>query len=261
MPKKQVAGVETYYQQIGNGPVILLLHGWRNSWQSWSNLIPFLSEKYQLVVVDLPGFGKSANPKHGWGTPQFKNWLQALIAELQIAKLEAVIGHSYGGKVAAWSWLVQPNLNIKPAKGLFLIGPSGIPPRLSISKKMLKNFLPFFPSFVKRQVFGFLRPWLYNRLETNADYLQATTFQQQTLAQILDEDIRHSQNKFSQNTNTNLPIHLCFGEQDEASPLWMAYEWLQLSNQSEIFVVEQAGHFPHHSHPQLIQSWLETYLA
>lgn len=255
MPRTEAAGIDTYYQQIGQGPTILLLHGWRNNWQSWSPLIAQLATNYQLLIPDLPGFGQTGTSSpDGWQTKDYTNWLQDFLKKTNTSQLSAVIGHSYGAKVAAWHFL-QSATSLKPTQGLFLIGPSGIPNKLSWYKKILKSSLPLVPLLIKRKMLVAIRPWIYRQLDADSDYLQSTPWQEKTLQKILTEDIRRQVKQSS-----SLPLHLCFGQHDEASPLWMAYQWLPLSKKSEVFVVPQAEHHLHLTHTSLVNNWLETYL-
>ncbi len=255
MPRVAISGLETNYQLIGKKPeTLLLLHGWGNDWQAWSPLIPELSKQYRLLIPDLPGFGASDSPKRGWETKDYVAWLEQFLQELGIQELSAVIGHSYGGKIATFAWKSE-NALPQLKQGALLISPSGIPARLSWKRQLLSSILPLFPSFIRRGLFSSWRTFFYTRLLHEEDYLQASPFQEQTLNRILLEDVR----KIDQKTNT--PFFFCWGENDQAVPLWMAYEYARSTRHSEVFVVPQAGHFPHHSHTELTVRWIKTLLT
>jgi pimeloyl-ACP methyl ester carboxylesterase len=257
MPQLDIHHVSTFYQRIGHSKkTLLLLHGWRNDWQSWASLIPLLSQEYSLLIPDLPGFGQSGTPKSGWATNDYRQWLRAFLESQNITQLEGVIGHSYGAKLAGFTWLTSHATSFPKLKsGLFLIGASGIPAHLSFPKRVLQTSLSFVPGTVKRQVLSGLRTKLYSWLDADADYFHASPFQETTLQRILSEDIRKA---VLHPVTTRL--HLCWGEHDNASPLWMAYHWQKLSDHSDVFVVPNTGHFPHHENPALITPWLKTWL-
>ncbi len=241
----------TKYQQIGSAKkTILLLHGWRNDWQSWSFLVPHLSGDFSVLIPDLPGFGQSESPQKGWTTKDYILWLEEFLETVGITQLEAVIGHSYGAKVAAYGWLTHSHLP-PIVHGLFLVGPSGIPNRLPFFKKILKTGLSLIPKSIKRGILGKWRTGFYSLIDNDADYLHSTAFQEQTLQHILSEDIRKLIKKPS-----SVPLHLFWGENDTASPLWMAYEWLKTSTPSEVFVVPQGTHFAHQEFSDLFRLWL-----
>ena len=46
-----------HIQDIGTGPVILLIHGAGSTTHSWQHLVPFLTDRYRVIMVDLPGQG------------------------------------------------------------------------------------------------------------------------------------------------------------------------------------------------------------
>lgn len=250
-----VENLSTAYQSIGHRkPTLLLLHGWANDWQAWGELIPTLSQYYRLIIPDLPGFGKSHSPQNGWDTPRYVQWLKAFLHELNITELHAVIGHSYGGKIAAFGWLTENPMLPPTKKGIFAIGPSGIPSQLSAPRTLLGQMLPLIPNFVKRDLLGSARTFFYKNLLDEQDYISATPFQEHTLHKILREDIRRRAK------NSSTPLHLCWGEKDSAVPLWMAYQYVKTSQDAHVFVVPDAGHFPHHTQKALVLRWLETFL-
>lgn len=51
--------VKIHYLTAGNGAPILLIHGFPTSSYLWRNIIEEVSEKYQVIAIDLPGYGKS----------------------------------------------------------------------------------------------------------------------------------------------------------------------------------------------------------
>jgi len=64
MPFANNNGMRIYYEVIGNGPPVILQHGLSlnlESWK-WSGYVELLAEKYQLILVDARGHGKSEKP-------------------------------------------------------------------------------------------------------------------------------------------------------------------------------------------------------
>jgi pimeloyl-ACP methyl ester carboxylesterase len=55
-----VGRIETYYDDIGSGKVIVLLHGWGTDRSDLSYIAQELKTSYRLVSVDLPGFGETS---------------------------------------------------------------------------------------------------------------------------------------------------------------------------------------------------------
>ena len=245
---------ETFYQTIGKHPrTLLLLHGWGNNWEAWSPLIPELSKNYRLLIPDLPGFGGSDSPQNGWEMSEYVEWLRDFLKKTETPELAGVLGHSFGGKLAAWSWLGTEKSFFPPVEtSLFLLSPSGIMNELSPSRRALQFTLQAIPRSLKRNVFGSVRKFVYNRLLNETDYISATSFQESTLSLILQQDIREVASPSEHS------LRLCWGERDPAVPSWMAYEFSTLSSDAEIFLVPNCGHFPHHEKTEFVLRWLKA---
>uniref|UniRef100_UPI0023F90A43 alpha/beta fold hydrolase n=1 Tax=Pseudomonas viridiflava TaxID=33069 RepID=UPI0023F90A43 len=52
-----VDGVKLHFVRGGKGPLVLLVHGFGQTWYEWNSLMPQLAERYTVVAVDLPGLG------------------------------------------------------------------------------------------------------------------------------------------------------------------------------------------------------------
>jgi haloacetate dehalogenase len=88
----------------GNGPPLLLLHGYAQTNVMWHRVAPALAEHFSLVIADLPGYGWSAVPEAGEGhAPYDKRSMAKVMVEL-MEKLGHVrfrlAGHDRGGRVA-----------------------------------------------------------------------------------------------------------------------------------------------------------------
>lgn len=100
MPKVTVNNIELDYEEYGKGEVLLFLHGLGSTKADWDAQIPFFSEKYRVVVVDLRGHGKTSVPsKDNYGVEFMTEDVKQLLGVLTIEKA-TVIGFSMGGAVA-----------------------------------------------------------------------------------------------------------------------------------------------------------------
>ncbi len=57
-----VAGLRIHYKCLGTGPPVLLVHGGGNDWHEWKKNLAFIAQKFQVIALDLPGFGLSQSP-------------------------------------------------------------------------------------------------------------------------------------------------------------------------------------------------------
>jgi pimeloyl-ACP methyl ester carboxylesterase len=79
----------------GEGPPLLLVHGWPESWYAWRLVMPALARDFHVVAVDQRGMGLSDKPAGGYDTATLANDLAALMTALGHDRF-AVIGHDTG---------------------------------------------------------------------------------------------------------------------------------------------------------------------
>lgn len=60
---RTVDGVTLHYLKGGQGPIVLLVHGFGQSWYEWHQLMPLLAKDHTVIAVELPGLGLSSAPK------------------------------------------------------------------------------------------------------------------------------------------------------------------------------------------------------
>lgn len=98
----QAGGVRWHVQQMGQGPVLLMVHGTGASTHSWRGLLPLLAPHFRCVAFDLPGHAFSSTPPAAQlSLPGMARAVAALVAQLGIAP-RVVLGHSAGAAIGAW---------------------------------------------------------------------------------------------------------------------------------------------------------------
>ena len=95
----EVDGVQLHYLIAGQGPPIVLLHGYTQTSLMWRPLIPTLSEQFTVVAPDLPGIGDSSIPSDGLDMKTAAIRIHSLIRALGFEKAQ-VVGHDIGLMVA-----------------------------------------------------------------------------------------------------------------------------------------------------------------
>jgi magnesium chelatase accessory protein len=101
-------GQRWHVQVMGQGPVLLLIHGTGASCHSWAGLVPHLREHFTLVMPDLPGHAFSSTPASARLT--LEGMAGSLLVLLEHMKLAAamVAGHSAGAAIALQMALKAP---------------------------------------------------------------------------------------------------------------------------------------------------------
>lgn len=99
--------VEIYYETYGEGPPLVLLHGFFRSTQVWEPFVPALAEHFTVIAADLRGHGRSTNPTGGFTHSASARDIFALVDHLGIERFQAM-GISSGGMTLLHMATQQP---------------------------------------------------------------------------------------------------------------------------------------------------------
>jgi pimeloyl-ACP methyl ester carboxylesterase len=102
--KKKVAlpnGESLAYIDRGerSGPAVVLIHGYTDSARDWAPMLPYLSKRYRLILVDIRGHGQSSKPECCYTRFDFAYDIKLLLDALGVQKAD-IIGHSLGSIIA-----------------------------------------------------------------------------------------------------------------------------------------------------------------
>jgi pimeloyl-ACP methyl ester carboxylesterase len=95
----RVDGVNLHYLTAGQGPAVILLHGYTQTSRMWEPIIPLLAAKFTVIAPDLPGIGDSDIPADGLDMKTAAMRIHALAKSLGVEKAR-VVGHDIGLMVA-----------------------------------------------------------------------------------------------------------------------------------------------------------------
>ena len=95
----EVGGHRIAYQRKGEGPPLVLLHGWPLASREWRRQIDGLSDEFTVVAWDAPGAGASSDPPDTFGLADWADCLAAFIEALGLGRVH-VAGLSWGGGLA-----------------------------------------------------------------------------------------------------------------------------------------------------------------
>ena len=94
----ELSNLSLSYQDLGDGEVVVLLHGSCGSHAYWDEVMPVLSKRNRVIVPDLPGHGDSTFPKGNYQLEYMADTLKELLDKLGIEKV-TLFGHSLGGYI------------------------------------------------------------------------------------------------------------------------------------------------------------------
>jgi pimeloyl-ACP methyl ester carboxylesterase len=79
----------------GDGPPLLLVHGWPQNWYAWRFLMPTLARHFKVIAVDQRGMGLTEKPRNGYDSGTLARDMAALMDALGHDRF-AVVGHDTG---------------------------------------------------------------------------------------------------------------------------------------------------------------------
>lgn len=146
-------GIRMHYVAQGEGPLIVLLHGFPEFWYSWRHQFPVLAELgYTVVAPDLRGYNESDKPRCGYAVANLLRDIVGLIKGLG-HETAIIVGHDWGGALAWQFAMTYPQMTEK------LIGLNAPPPwtfvrELRTAKQFTKSWyilffqLPWLPEYI-----------------------------------------------------------------------------------------------------------------
>jgi pimeloyl-ACP methyl ester carboxylesterase len=90
------AGLRTHVAEAGEGPPLLLLHGWPQHWWMWREVIPALADGHRVICADLRGHGWTDAPSTGYEKERMASDILALLDALGLERV-GLMGHDWGG--------------------------------------------------------------------------------------------------------------------------------------------------------------------
>jgi len=102
--KKTVAlpdGEVLAYIDMGNraGPAVVLIHGYTDNARDWAPMLPYVSKRFRLILVDIRGHGRSSKPECCYSRLDFAYDIKLLLDALGVQKAD-IVGHSLGSIIA-----------------------------------------------------------------------------------------------------------------------------------------------------------------
>jgi pimeloyl-ACP methyl ester carboxylesterase len=103
------SGLKLHYQQVGEGPDVVMVHGITGNLAVWHlHIVPALSDDFRITTYDLRGHGYSDTPRSGYSPDAMATDLLELLDALEIER-PVVIGHSYGADIALYHAARHPD--------------------------------------------------------------------------------------------------------------------------------------------------------
>jgi pimeloyl-ACP methyl ester carboxylesterase len=270
-------GIRLHYVTQGEGPLMLMLHGFPEFWYSWRKQIPEFAQDYKVVALDLRGYNDSEKPtdQSAYVMSEFIKDIEGVIRGLGYDRC-VLVGHDWGGAIA-WNFAYAHPELVEKLIILNLPHPAKFAEGLRTPQQLLRSSYIFF----------FQIPWLPELLVQASGYQIVTAaltgmavnknaFSDADLAAYkeaatkpgaLTAMINYYRNPFQQGIVNqkwgvlNVPTLMIWGEDDTALGKELTYGTESYVKNFQIRYIPNCSHWVQQERPDLVTQYMREYLA
>lgn len=255
------AGVKIHYVSLGEGPLVVMIHGFPDFWYSWRDQMQALSKHFQVVAIDQRGYNASDKPA-GVENYTIDKLVDDVLAVVERVPRKGkstqgnkaiVVGHDWGGMVA-WSFAMKHPERIDRLVIVNLPHPRGLIRELANNPEQRKNS-QYARDFQKPGAYKLLTPealtfWV-KEPEAKQRYLAAFR------ASSLEAMLNYYQANYPREPYTDVefpkvkcPVLMLHGLKDQyLLPGALNDNWKWVENEFTLVTFPNAGHFVHRDDP------------
>lgn len=234
MIEKQISvkGLHVNYKILGEGKPFLILHGWGSNSDRWEKVAEMLSQKFLVIIPDLPGFGKSEEMLSPWNLDDYVEWVRELSEKLpEFHNGFYLLGHSFGGAIAV-KFVLKYNQKVEK---LFLVSAACIR-KQTIKKQVLGRLSKFAKVFYFLPFYEIAKKSFYKFVVGSDDYLKSRGVLRETYLKVISDDL--SQHLYFIKT----PTVIIWGDQDGATLVEDAYFIHKKIENSKLIIIPEMKH-------------------
>jgi pimeloyl-ACP methyl ester carboxylesterase len=273
----EIAGCDTYVAEAGEGPAVLLLHGFADTADCWRRVVPGLLRRHRVVAIDIPPFGRSGQPpvRDGHGlVDYYQEYFPALFDSLELRKA-VIVGHSLGGAVALTMALEHP----ERVDRLVLVAPAGLGERAPWWWQAIAGRYLNWPVLLRlpnplagQAIRAGLRGFLEERL----------VYDRRRMGQVIDHfvDLYGTRQQFEtiiaagrslipgydgslirRCSDLEIGVTLIWGREDRLAPPDHADVFATVVPQASVHVLDRCGHYPQIELPARVNALIDECLG
>ncbi|HYE60067.1 MAG TPA: alpha/beta hydrolase [Candidatus Kapabacteria bacterium] len=235
-----------------NNTLLVILPGWGGSHETWQQFILAAEKDYRVVCIDLPCFGSEPCPTEVWGVEEYAHFV---VKKLQLLRTPVtLLGHSFGGQVAAYIAATHPELLNK----LILSGAAAIRPKKYVRRLFLGAlakisailfYLPYLRSHEKA-----IKKLLYTIIQT-PDYGKTSGIQRDIFKRVTREDLRHLL------PSITVPTLVVWGRKDRQTPLRHGRTIAALIPDAKLRIIPDGTHGLHLHHTEQLLQFVHEFIV
>ena len=270
----EVSGVPTWLVDSGEGPPVLLIHGYGDSADGWRRVVPGLMGAHRVIALDVPPFGRSGKPEAERLIDFYELYFPELFDRLGLDSA-TVIGHSLGGAIALRLTLARPDL----VDRLGLVAPAGLgegPPWWWHAlagyglawRAVLSIPGPLTPLLIRQGLKRFLDWRLCHdprRMNAEIRHFVEMHGSSDSLERLLEAGRccidSYNGELLEESRSIRCPVWMVWGRQDGLVPSTHARSFAEAVPGAEVHVFESCGHYPQMELPgrfnELLGAWLD----
>jgi pimeloyl-ACP methyl ester carboxylesterase len=253
-------GVKIHYVTMGQGPLLIMIHGFPDFWYTWREQMPALSKRFKVVAIDQRGYNKSDKPQgvENYTIDKLAGDVDAVRRHFK-SERAVIVGHDWGGFVA-WTYaMTYPDkterliiLNLPHPRGL--LRELATNPEQQKNSQYARNFQqPNAASMVTAEALTF---WVKDA-EARKKYVEA--FKLSSMEGMLNYyKANYPREPYTQDASQNLPPVTCpvlmFHGLDDTALLPGALNdtWKWVTKDLTLITIPGVGHFVQQDAAELV---------
>jgi pimeloyl-ACP methyl ester carboxylesterase len=260
-------GTQMFVTDTGkiSAPVVMLVHGLgQNGLRDWLRIVPALEQNYRVVLLDLPGFANSPTPIAKLSPDRYVRLLHFVKTRFSTKPI-TVVGHSMGAAVTLGYAHQFPD----DIKQIAIIDAAGILQRTAFVKHSATDRIPLNTELLPNPLLAYvvgLQDVGNNMIEKMLRLPDPTAIlnkNEMVWGMTLKKypNINAALSLIEENFSAAIfeqqkPVFILWGKQDQVAPLRTGQLLFANITHSKLNIIDDAGHSPMLSHPQLVSQYL-----
>jgi pimeloyl-ACP methyl ester carboxylesterase len=268
-------GIRLHYVTQGEGPLMLMLHGFPEFWYSWRHQIPEFAKDYKVVALDMRGYNESDKPSEqsAYVMEEFIKDVKGVIAGLGYEKC-VLVAHDWGGAIA-WNFAYAHPEMVERLMVLNMPHPAKFAAGLQTPQQLLKSSyiflfqLPMLPEWLLQMndyalLRNAFREMAINKnafSEADIEAYKNAAAKPGALTAMLNY-YRNAIGSFAQEWDLlTVPTLMIWGESDQALGKELTYGTEEYVQDFRLKYIPNCSHWVQQERPELVSQYMREFLA